>query len=96
MAALARWIVQRQIISAEWQGSIWLPLFQFTPLNLTPHAGLGVVLAELNPVLEAAEIAQWFCSPNEWLSRRMPAQVLLEDLPAVLEAARAERFVVRG
>jgi hypothetical protein len=54
------------------------------------------VLAELNPVLEAAEIAQWFCSPNEWLSRRMPAQVLLEDLPAVLEAARAERFVVRG
>lgn len=96
MALLARWIVQGRVISVQWQSCIWLPLFQFNPLDLSPHAGLGHVLDELRPVHTAPELAQWFASPNEWLSGHMPAQALLDDLPGVLQAARAERFCLRG
>jgi hypothetical protein len=96
MADLARWIVRGQVISLQWQACIWLPLFQFNPIDLAPHTGLDSVLAELKPVHSPAELAQWFASPNEWLSGRMPAQALLHDLPAVLDAARAERFCIRG
>ena len=96
MADLARWIVQRRIISFEWQSCIWLPLFQFNPIDLSPHAGLDQVLAELKSVHASVELAQWFVSPNEWLSGRMPAQALLDDIPSLLDAARAERFIVRG
>jgi hypothetical protein len=91
MAELARWIVRRDLLSLDAPAGIWLPLFQFNPDTLRPQAGLAPVLAELNPVQDASALARWFASPQPDLAGRAPAQVLLSDPGAVLQAARRRR-----
>ena len=92
-ATLARWIVERKLISFEWQSQSWLPLFQFNRLDMTPQPELCQVLAELSAVYDAREMANWFVQPNPWLADRTPADALPFDVAAVLNAARADRFV---
>lgn len=95
-ATLANWVAERDVISFEWQSQIWLPLFQFARPDLRPPPELARVLAELTPVCDPWELAAWFVQPNPWLANRTPLDALASDLPAVLDAARAERFVVNG
>ena len=96
VAILARWIVQRNIISFDWQSTVWIPLFQFDRLTMTPRAGLQAVLAVLNPVLGPWEIAMWFTQPNPWLSGRTPANTLGTDAAAAVGGASADCFIVAG
>lgn len=93
---LANWVAQREVISLEWQSQTWLPLFQFMHVDMQPQAELARVLAELTPVCDPWELASWFAQPNPWLADRTPVDTIATDLPAVLNAARAERFVVNG
>lgn len=92
---LAHWIVHRQVICFDWQSRMWLPLFQFDNLDMTPQPGLDQVLAVLKLEHDAVEVAQWFVQPNPWLSGQTPADTLLSDLPAVLCAAGADARVLR-
>ena len=44
----------------------------------------------------SARLASWFARPNPWLSDHTPVAALGLDLAAVVHAARAEGFIVRG
>ena len=92
-AALDGWIMQREVICFDWQASAWLPWFQFNRPGMAPHPQLRPVLQELNAVYDRWEIGCWFARPNPWLAGRMPVDALLAQLPEVLQAARAERFI---
>lgn len=96
IATLDRWIVKRKVISFEWQSKMWLPLFQFNRFDMTLQPALGQVLAELTSVYDHWELANWFAQPNQWLAERTPVDMLASDLPAVLHAARADRFIAAG
>ncbi len=96
MSQLARWIVDLNIVSLDSQGQIWIPLFQFDQADMTIKPAVAAVLAELSPLLDGHELAVWFASANEWLSGASPLDAVALDSPAVLKAARADRFVIRG
>ena len=93
VAVLHGWIAQREVICFNWQANAWLPWFQFNRLDMTPHPHLRPVLQELNTVYDPWEIGCWFARPNPWLDERPPVDALLMQLPEVLNAARAERFI---
>lgn len=95
-ATLDQWIDQREVICFDWKDQAWLPWFQFNRFNLAPHPQLRPVFAELNPAFDAWEMGSWFVLPNAWLAGRIPVDTLLSDLPAVLHAARADRFIANG
>lgn len=96
LRTLAGLIADKRVIWFEWESKVWLPLFQFNRVDMTPQVGLGQVLAQLTSVFNAWELANWFAQPNPWLGDRTPAAMLGLDLSAVLNASRADRFVVDG
>ena len=74
-------------------------MFQFDLVGASPsilRPGVASVLAELGEVYEGVELALWFVTPNNWLSGAQPAQVLRGNPEAVLQAARADRYVACG
>jgi hypothetical protein len=85
---LAAWILDRQLLSFEWQSQIWIPLFQFDRSSMALHPGLGMILSMLTPAYAPWEQALWFTQANAMLGDRIPAHVLPLDHPAVLRAAR--------
>lgn len=95
-ATLASFIVERKVISFEWQSQTWIPLFQFNRFDMTPQPELGQVLAELGCVYDSWELASWFARPNPWISDRIPVDELVCDLPGVLLAARSDRYIANG
>jgi hypothetical protein len=90
---LARWIVRREVISFDWQSKVWIPLFQFDRAHMALQPGLNFVLAALNPLFGAWEMATWFAKPNHCLQGRTPSESLGTDAHAVLNAACADRFI---
>jgi hypothetical protein len=90
---IASQISNRELVCFEWQSHAWLPLFQFNGLELAPYPQLLPVVQDLSCIFDPWELAHWFSQPNPWLSDRAPADMLLTDLAAVLQAARADRFV---
>ena len=93
---LASWILKRKVICFEWRSMTWLPWFQFRPADMDPQPELAPVLAELASVFDPWEMANWFAQPNPWLADCPPVDSLLVNPPAVLQAARADRFVAGG
>jgi len=93
---VAHWIVDRSVVSLSWRAQIWLPLFQFDSCDMSLRPGTECVVRELAPVYDDWDLAVWFTNPNGWLDDAMPLDVLAIDLAAVLDAARADRFVVKG
>lgn len=96
VTTLARWIVERSVISFEWQAQIWLPWFQFNRAGMTRVRGLTPVLAELTTACDPWEPAHWFVRPNSCLAGRIPAELMRCDPDAVFDAARVERFVANA
>jgi len=96
VSLLARWIVTKEVLSFDWQGELWLPLFQFDLATMERRENVRRVIAELSPAFDAWHLSGWFAQPNSWLSGRAPVEALAHDLPAVLQAARADRFVAMG
>lgn len=93
---LAGLIVGGQAFSFAWRQTFWVPMFQFSPLQPAWGQGAREVLAELGPVLDGWQLAAWFARANGWLAGRRPLDLLATDLPLVLAAARADRYVVTG
>lgn len=93
---IACWVADRELMGFNWQSKTWLPLFQFNRLDMTRRPELRQVFAELTPVYDPWELASWFAQPNPWLDERIPADALDTDPSAVLQAARADRFIANN
>lgn len=96
VATLARWIVERSVISFEWQQQTWLPWFQFKRADRVPAPALRAVLAELAPVCDGWAVAHWFTRPHPALAGGAPVDLIASDPNAVLQAARVETFGSRS
>ena len=71
----------------------WIPAFQLQVDGCTPREDVAVVADELEGAMDAAEILAWFACSNAALDGRTPLSRLRANLPAVLEAARLDRFI---
>jgi hypothetical protein len=96
VSRLARWIVSGDVLGFDWKGELWVPLFQFDLKTMAVRPEVRQVAAELPGDFDTWAQAMWFASPNVWLDEQSPADALGSDLPAVLAAARADRFAVAG
>ena len=96
LSRLARWIVAREVVSFEWESTTWLPLFQFDLRDMSVRPDVAAVTCELRDVFDDWELMGWFTSPNGWLGYELPVDLRAVQPAAVLEAARADRFVARG
>lgn len=91
--SLARLIVAGDVFGFEWRQTLWIPMFQFDARDLAIKQGARQVLAELTADFDGWALAAWFANGNTWLGGHRPVDLLDRDLPAVLDAARADRFV---
>jgi hypothetical protein len=96
ISMLGRWIVEGRVVNFSWQGEYLLPLFQFDLADLTLRADVNAVLAELAGAFDDWDLATWFALPNSWLAGAAPVDALERRLVAVLDAARADRYIARG
>ncbi len=94
VAALARSIAQRSVLSLQWHADVWMPLFQFERQSMTVKPIMGPVFAALNSVCTPWALAHWCAQPNQWLDGESPADILDADATRVLRAACAERFAL--
>ena len=94
--SLARLIVGREVFGFRWHEELWIPMFQFELRDLSTRTAHRPVLAELAPVFDQWSLADWFSRPNAWLCDRSPVSMLGSNLSAVLDAARADRFIANG
>ncbi len=95
VSVLARWIVDRRIVSFMWKSRLLIPLFQFDPVSMRPHSCVFDAVAELSPVLDDRELAMWFVEANAWLDGRPPIDIVDDDPAELVQAARADRQVAR-
>lgn len=93
---VARWIVSRSVVTVMGPHGWMIPMFQFDQATATPKPSMAPVLAVLRGVFADAELALWFVTSNDWLEGDRPAMVMHKNLPGVLHAARADRFLARG
>ena len=96
LSMLARWIVSRTVLSVSWRDQSLLPMFQFDLADMSIKPACARVVAELKDVFDDWELALWFAAPNVWLDHAAPVALLADEEFAVLQAARADRFVARG
>jgi hypothetical protein len=94
--SLAKLIVCAEVFGFEWRHGFWVPMFQFSPEELTIKPATKAVLAELGSAFDDWDLATWFVRPNSWLGERRPLDLLQSELPSVLQAARADRFAATG
>jgi hypothetical protein len=96
ISLLARWLVNRNVISFKSNGQTLLPTFQFDWLTGAVRPGVIGALAELRGAFDDDETAAWFAQPNSSLFGDSPVNLIDKDPAAVLEAARTDRFVAMG
>jgi hypothetical protein len=96
ISRVARWIVSRQVVTFAWRATILIPLFQFDLDRMCFRAGMHSVCSEFSGAMDSAEIVLWFALPNAWLDGATPAKTMAIDVGAVLDAARADRFIAQG
>lgn len=93
---IARLIARNRLTSFFSGSSHLVPLFQFCPLTMSVVAPVPAVIDELAGVLESGEMCSWFARGNAWLGGASPAELVREAPGRVVDAARADRFVLRG
>jgi hypothetical protein len=96
ISLLARWLVNRDVISFKSNGQTLLPTCQFDWLTGAVRPGVLGALAELRGAFDNDEIAAWFAQPNSSLFGDSPVNLIDKDPAAVLEAARIDRFGAMG
>jgi len=94
--SLARLIGTGAVFGFEWRQTLWIPMFQFDPRDLAVKPGLRQTSWSLAADFDGWALAAWFASGNTWLGGHRPLDLLESDLPAVLDAARADRFIAAG
>lgn len=90
---LGDWLHSGVLFAVPWQRRWWLPMFQVDLTDLRCRYDARQVRRELPTELDAWQVAAWFARPNGWLNDARPVDQLTRNLPAVLNAARADRFV---
>jgi hypothetical protein len=93
IAVVARWIIGREVVNFAWRSGILVPRFQFSALDMEIRPVVSRAIAELQGAFDDWEIARWFTQPNTGLRNALPLDLLAEDEAAVIEAARADRYV---
>ena len=96
VASLGRALASGEVCSFQWRSAFWIPMFQFDLDNLAFKHGPRKILRELAGVFDGWTLTAWFAQPNTWLNGRKPVDLLGTNLPAVFEAARADRYVAVG
>ncbi len=91
--SLARLMASGEMLSFLWHGTSWVPMFQFEPGGLALRPGPQQVFAVLAGTFDGWALAMWLTQPNDRLLGHSPVELLGSDLPAVLRAARQDRFV---
>jgi hypothetical protein len=91
-----RWLVSRKVLSVRWRDQTLMPLFQFDLETMAIRPACTRVVDELKAVFNGWELALWFATPNTWLDCAKPVALLASDEFAVLQAARADRFISQG
>jgi hypothetical protein len=91
-----RWLAERRIFAVRWSDRSWVPQFQVEHASRRPFAHVAEILSVLDDTFDDAEIAAWFATASVWIGGRAPAAALATDTVAVLDAARADRFIARG
>jgi hypothetical protein len=87
--SLAKLVFTGQIFGFDWRGSLWVPMFQFDPLDLSPSRPVQQVRAALPALWPQWTVAAWFADPNARLDGRRPADAMTHDQTAVRAAAQA-------
>ena len=95
ISVLARWIVDRRIVSFNWQSRLLIPLFQFDMATMEPRQCVLDAVGELSPHLDDWDLASWFVEPNAWLDGRQPIDVVDDEPAELVQAARADRQIAR-
>jgi hypothetical protein len=54
------------------------------------------LIRELHDVMDDEALCDWFSRPNTWLDGAIPAQTMARCACDVFDAARADRYVLRG
>ena len=85
-ALAARWRSDRKIFAIEHQGRLLYPAFQFDEVG-RPKAVIGKVLEALGHRTGPWQTAIWFTTPNSWLDRRRPLDLLEREPDRVIDAA---------
>lgn len=93
ISALARWIVDRNVVHFAWEGVTLLPLFQFDRDRMLPDPIVISVVRELRDIFDDWEIAHWFVTPNASTNGVAPVDAFESDPLAALTAARTDRCV---
>lgn len=91
--SLARLIARRDIFAFEWQGSLWVPMFQFDLHDLSIRLAPQRITAQLHAVRDGWTLATWFAQPSGWLQGRRPLDLLDSQPDLVVRAARVDSFV---
>lgn len=91
--ALDALLATGRLCSITWREQRWLPAFQLSADGVTPRTDVAVVAEELAGGMDAAEILAWFACRNAALDGETPIARLRTGLPAVLDAARLDRFI---
>jgi len=82
-----------QLFRFQWHHDWWLPMFQLDKSGPSLATAPRRVIAELGDAFDGWAMAIWFVQPNSWLEGHSPIERLEANLPDVLAAARADRFV---
>ena len=96
ISKLARWIVERRVVSFGDEAQMWFPRFQFELGVAWVRPAVLRVLGEFDGVLDQLETAQWFATPSPWLQDEAPAERIARAAHDVVEAARIDRFLLTG
>lgn len=85
-ALAARWRSDRKIFAIEHDGRLLYPAFQFDEVG-RPKSIIGRILKALGPATGPWQTAIWFTTPNSWLDRQRPVDVLESESDRVIDAA---------
>jgi hypothetical protein len=87
--SLAQLIDTGEAFGFEWRRTVWIPMFQFNPDDLSVKADAQDVRAALPSQWSGWSLASWFAAPNARLDGRNPVDMLGRHLHDVLLAALA-------
>lgn len=97
LSVFARWTIQREIVSFACDSQHLVPIFQFDLPSMKLRPEVRAIACELVPAFDEWEVALWFVQPNTWLpDAAAPVDYIDSDPEAVLQAARADRFIATG
>ncbi len=89
--ALSKLIMSGEIFCFEWHDTVWVPMFQFDLREMGVRARPQEVRAALDREFDRWGLAAWFAQRHPGLAHMSPVDMIDVNLPAVLQAARADR-----